>query len=246
MKKKIFALAFAVILCLSLMLPVSASNSRLVDDARLLPESEYNEVLAVLDEISERQQFDVVVHTTTSTNGQYIRDYADDYFDYNGYGFGSRYDGAILVIDMSSRDWWISGCGRGADNINSSVIDTIGDEITPYLSNGDYSTAMITFAEQCDKYCNGAPYNWFFGILLSVGIGFIIALIAVFSMKSKLKSVRFQPAAKDYLVAGSMNVTASRDMFLYRNVTRRAKPKENSGSHTSSSGRSHSGGGGSF
>lgn len=246
MKKKIFALVFAAILCFSLMLPVSASNSRLVDDAGLLTAEEYTEVLTVLNEISERQKFDVVVHTTNSTNGQYIRDYADDYFDYNGYGFGSSYDGAILVIDMGGRDWWISGCGRGVDNIDSSVIEKIGDEITPYLSSGDYRTGMITYAEMCDDYCNGAPYNWFFGIVISVGIGFAIALISVFSMKSKLKSVRFQPAAKDYLVPGSMNVTASRDIFLYRNVTRRAKPKENSSSHTSSSGRSHSGGGGSF
>lgn len=246
MKKKIFALVFAAILCFSLMLPVSASNSRLVDDAGLLTAEEYTEVLNTLNEISERQKFDVVVHTTNSTNGQYIRDYADDYFDYNGYGFGSKYDGAILVIDMGGRDWWISGCGRGVDNIDSSVIEKIGDEITPYLSSGDYSTGMITYAEMCDDYCNGAPYNWFFGIVISVGIGFAIALISVFSMKSKLKSVRFQPAAKDYLVPGSMNVTASRDIFLYRNVTRRAKPKENSSSHTSSSGRSHSGGGGSF
>lgn len=246
MKKKIFALFFAAILCLSLMLPVSASNSRLVDDAGLLTAEEYTEVLATLNEISERQKFDVVVHTTATTNGQYIEYYTEDYFDYNGYGYGSNYDGVILVIDMNTRGWSVSSSGKSEDYITSSAIDEIGDEITPYLSNGDYRTAMITYAEMCDKFSQGEPYNWFFGIVISVGIGFVIALISVFSMKSKLKSVRFQPAAKDYLVPGSMNVTASRDMFLYRNVTRRAKPKENSGSHTSSSGRSHTTGSGSF
>ncbi|MBQ7810328.1 MAG: hypothetical protein IJ346_05120 [Clostridia bacterium] len=88
----------------------------------------------------------------------------------------------------------------------------------------------------------------FFGIVFSLVAGFVIALISVLVMKGKLKSVRRQPAAKDYLVPGSMNVTSSRDIFLYRNVTKRAKPKESSGSstHTSSSGRSHGGGGGSF
>ena len=247
MKKKLFALLFAVILCVSFALPVSAANdTRLVDEAQLLTSSEAAEIESYLDEISERQKFDVVIHTTYDTNGQYIRDYADDYFDYNGYGFGSKYDGCILVIDMSGRDWWISGCGRGVENIDSETIDMIGEEITPYLSSGDYYDAMITYADLCDKYCDGSPYNWFFGIVFSLVVGFGIALISVFVMKGKLKSVRRQPAAKDYLVAGSMNVTSSRDIFLYRNVTRRAKPKENSGSHTSSSGRSHSGGGGSF
>lgn len=247
MKKKLFTLLFAAVLCLLLVLPVSAANdTRLTDDAQLLTSSDAAEVESYLDEISQRQKFDVVVHTTNTTNGQYIRDYADDYFDYNGYGFGSKYDGCILVIDMSQRDWWISGCGRGEANIDSDVIEHIGDEISPYLSSGDYYTAMITYADLCDDYCNGAPYNWFFGIVFSLVAGFVIGLIAVLVMKGKLKSVRRQPAAKDYMVAGSMNVTNSRDIFLYRNVTRRAKPKENSGSHTSSSGRSHSGGGGSF
>jgi len=65
-------------------------------------------------------------------------------------------------------------------------------------------------------------------------------------MKGQLKSVRFKSAASDYTKAGSMNVTESRDLFLYRTVSRREKPRENSGgssTHTSSSGRSHGGGG---
>ena len=45
-----------------------------------------------------------------------------------------------------------------------------------------------------------------------------------------------------------MKVDESRDIFLYANVTKRAKPKDNSSSstHKSSSGRSHGGGGGHF
>lgn len=51
--------------------------------------------------------------------------------------------------------------------------------------------------------------------------------------------------------AGSMNITESRDMFLYDTVTRTAKPKDNdsgggSSTHTSSSGSTHGGGGGKF
>ena len=69
MKKKIFALVFAAILCFSLMLPVSASNSRLVDDAGLLTAEEYTEVLNTLNEISERQKFDVVIHTFYGDSG---------------------------------------------------------------------------------------------------------------------------------------------------------------------------------
>jgi uncharacterized protein len=67
-------------------------------------------------------------------------------------------------------------------------------------------------------------------------------------MKGKLKSVRVQAGASGYVKTGSMNVTHRQDLFLYRDVNRTAKPKDSSGSstHTSSSGRSHGGGGGKF
>lgn len=72
-------------------------------------------------------------------------------------------------------------------------------------------------------------------------------------MKAKLKTVRFQAAAGNYMKnmkRGSLNVTESRDLFLYKTFTRTAKPKNNSSSgsstHTSSSGSTHGGGGGKF
>ena len=82
-------------------------------------------------------------------------------------------------------------------------------------------------------------------------MGFVLSLIIVGRMKAKLKTVRFQPAANSYMKAGSMNITESRDLFLYNTVTRTAKPKDNdsgggSSTHTSSSGSTHGGGGGKF
>ena len=69
-------------------------------------------------------------------------------------------------------------------------------------------------------------------------------------MKSKLKTVRFQAAANSYMKAESMNITESRDLYLYSAVTRTAKPKNDdsggSSTHTSSSGSTHGGGGGKF
>jgi uncharacterized protein len=71
-------------------------------------------------------------------------------------------------------------------------------------------------------------------------------------MKSKLKTVRYKAEANSYVRPGSMNITVSRDLFLYRTVAVSPKPKSNSDSdggsstHTSSSGSTHGGGGGSF
>jgi uncharacterized protein len=131
------------------------------------------------------------------------------------------------------------------------------------LSDGNYAAAFNTYAEQCDIFITQArtdtPYDrsslphkplsliW---IPISLVIGFVIALIAVGIMKSKLKTVRSQAAANSYVKDGSLNVTECRDVFLYCTVNRTERPKEDSSSgsstHTSSSGTTHGGGGGKF
>ena len=89
-------------------------------------------------------------------------------------------------------------------------------------------------------------------IIISVIAGLIIAFIITFAMKSKLKTVRSKYNASDYTVPGSMNITNSSDMYLYRTVSKVKIEKNDGGgsssssSHTSSSGRSHGGSSGSF
>jgi len=63
---------------------------------------------------------------------------------------------------------------------------------------------------------------------------------------SKMKTAVENDYAADYEKPGSKRLTVSRDMFLYSRVTKTEKPKNDSGSHKSSSGRTHGGGGGSF
>ena len=89
-------------------------------------------------------------------------------------------------------------------------------------------------------------FNIFGSIIISLVVGAVIALIVTLIMKGQLKSVRYQSAASNYLKAGSMKVTLSREFFLYRNVSKIKKADNNSGgssTHVSSSGRSHGGGG---
>ena len=64
-------------------------------------------------------------------------------------------------------------------------------------------------------------------LLICVAIGIVIGLITVLAMKSQLKSVRMQNQANNYMIPGSMHLTHSADIFLYRNVTRVAKPQNN-------------------
>ena len=86
---------------------------------------------------------------------------------------------------------------------------------------------------------------------IAVVIGIILAFITVSIMKSQLKSVRISTEAREYMKSDTLSITKHSDRFLYRNVTRTARPKNNTSSggggvHVGSSGRSHGGGGGKF
>ena len=266
MKRKLLSVLFAVVICFSAAIPVCAeeSLSRLMDDADLLTDSEETSLLSQLDNISENQEMDIVVVTTDSLEGYTPQEYADNVFDYCGYGIGDNRDGLLLLVSIEDNDWHISTSGYAITAFTDAGREYMSEQFLPYLSDGEYYKAFSTYADLCDQFITQAktdepydvgdlpkePFKIWFNVLIALGIGFVFAIIVVLYMKSKLKSVRFQPAASSYVRNGSMNVTQSGDFFLYSHLDRRARPKDNdsggSSTHTSSSGSTHGGGGGKF
>lgn len=270
-KKRVF-IYFMLFLCIIPSFPIFAAEMlpRLVDNADLLTDSEESALLGDLDEISERQQVDIVVVTVDSLEGASAMDYADDFFDYNGYGFGSERDGILLLISMEERDWYISTSGYGITAVTDAGLDYMSEKFVGYLSDGDYAEAFRAYAGMCDDFITQAdtgepydvgnmpknPFSIFIALAVSVGVGFVVALFAVTIMRWQLDSVSSQTAADSYIKSGSMQMTKSSDLFLYRHVDRRERPKESSSgssrssggsrTHRSSSGRRHGGRGGKF
>ena len=101
---------------------------RLVDNADLLSNEEEQSLLAQLDEISERQQCDVVIVTVDSLDGKEVVAYADDFYDYNGYGFGQDRDGVLLLVCMGEREYAISTTGFGIDDLTDYGLVYIEDQ----------------------------------------------------------------------------------------------------------------------
>lgn len=249
MKKRILAMIFVLALCFCTVIPAFAVDAdgfvseyeRVQDMAKLLSESEREALIKTLDELSERQKMDVIVVTTNTLDGKKPMEYADDIYDYCKYGYG------ITAFTDA-----------GIQYIGEQMVDDLGD--------GNYAAAFNTFAELSDDFITksreGEPYDksnlpkgplsivW---IVISILVGIGLAMFIVGRMKAQLKTVRFQAAAGDYMKSGSLNITESKDTFLYNTVTRTAKPKNTdsgssggSSTHTSSSGETHGGGGGKF
>ena len=263
----LFAALAALILAAALAVPAFAVEGgfadlyyRMFDDAEVLTEDEDNELEDALEELSLRQSFDVTIATIESmesVGADSMEQFADDLYDYCQYGYGPDMDGVLLLVSVG---------GYGISAFTDAGIQYLGQQMTPFMADGDYAGAFRTFVQWSDTYIDAAraghPYDVNnlpreplspMYLVLALGIGLVLAWVVVSVMKSQLRSVAFQENAASYVREGSMNLTNSRELFLYRDVQRtehvEAKDSDSSGgssTHTSSSGTTHGGGGGSF
>lgn len=253
--KKLLCLIFALLLVLPLC-SFSVEKKNLVDMALLLEDNERESLEEELGAISARYSVDVVILTVGTIGDKTAKEFADDFYDYNGYAD----DGILLLIAISEREWAISTSGDCIDTFEAGI-DFMADSMLGDLGAGEYHSAFLTFSSLCEDFlrkdAEGTPYRKgrmpgdtlpvlrfaFFSLL----IGFAAAFIVTFCMKKALKSIRRAENATFYIKKGSFALTESRDIYLYCRVTKVPKDSgSGSSSRRSSSGRSHGGGSGRF
>lgn len=276
MKHKLICLILCLLLLPSLFLSVGAEQQYVIDNADLMSSSEE----AALEEKAQalRQEYgmDVVILTVDTLDGKRPQDYADDYYDYNGYAN----DGVLFLLSMEERDWYISTKGNAIYALTDYGIQQVGESALPYLKSGDYYGAFDAFLAALptyfSAYSDGSPIDGYadtsgdyyhgdqedvvyyeqprhVSIWISIVIGAVIGGITVLIMRACMNTKRPQRSAGSYLNDSSYHLRTNRDLFLYSNVTKTRIQQESSSSggggssvHTSSSGSSHGGGGGKF
>lgn len=256
--KRIWMLLLTFSLLFALVIPVSAAEGtpKIVDKANLLSTSQQIELELMAQELVDRYEIDVVILTVDSLSGKDITKYADDYFDRNGYGVGKNHSGVLFMLSMENRDWAISTCGDAIEALTDYGQEQLMDKVLPQLGDDDYYEAFHTYLTELDVYFeayeNGEPIskerNVVLHILISLGIGLIVATITICIMRSGMKTTRPQRGAASYVRSGSYHLHNQKDMFLYSRTskTRRAESSSGSSTHRSSSGRRHGGSRGKF
>ena len=266
--KNIQRLLFATLLlfCMSTTSIAATDVSRVVDNGELLTDSQEKSLLELADQVSVKLDFDIVIITEAGLGGYTPRDYADDYFDYNGFGLGDNRDGVVLLVSMEERDWYISTSGYGITAFTDWGIDFIGDRIVDNLGAANYYEAFLDYINLTEEFVKesqaGNAYDtnhsyempktltdYLMNILLGFVIALIITIVVMLYLRMQLRSVANQYSASNYLKKESVNYTKKQDLFMYRNISRTEKPDDDGGgssTHTSSSGSSHGGGGGKF
>lgn len=244
----------------------------LCDNDNLLSADEKAEVSALLEKISEELKMSVVIVTEYSLSGSSAQDYADDFYDYNGYGCGDNRDGILLLVSLEERDYHISTCGYGITAFTDYGLGVIEDEFLGYLSDGDYCEAFESFANEVEILGMSARSGSIVdtnnkkpagnvkkginvkSLIICALIGTGLSCLIVFIIaKSSTKSVAFASGAQSYRQGEGLTLTEKKDHFIYKNVTKRYNPPAQTSSsgggsstHTSSSGSSHGGHGGKF
>lgn len=247
--------------------PIVENMPRVYDGAGLLSQSEIESLSNSLENLSNKYGADFAVVSTNSTSGADVQDYADDFYDYNGYAN----NGALFLIDMGSRQVTVSTAGSMIDILNDDVIERIYDDMMGYLQNGDYYRALKCFVEDADYFIernsqsgstdypvtNPKPKPRFTAqnAMLAAFVAALVTLVVYFVLRGQLKSVAVEHFARNYVVDRSFRITGYSDMFITSNVTRSPRPKDDDrgsghsggsfstshSSHTSSSGSSHGG-----
>ena len=259
MKKILFALFTTILFTVCAVSLFGAS--RLVDDANLLTASDKSSISSILDQISEQQQCDVIIVTVKSISDNYnisgdADAYAEDYFSENDYGYGDTKDGILLLISIADNDWAIHSNGFAGIAFTSAGKEHIMGEVTPLLAENNFNEAFTTFAKKSDTFLTqakkGKPYGegnlpgkgiTYVTVLISLGIGIILALIITTQMKSALKTVHQQTKADEYVHEGSMNITVKRETFLYKDIS---KTERQTSTNSSSGGGSNGSSSGKF
>lgn len=256
--KKIFLYTMLIFMALSMPVYAEFKNPSIIDNAGYLTQSELSELSARLDALREKYNYDVAIYTQTDMSGYDAMETADDIYDYNGYGAGETADGIMLYICKSRRQYHFTTCGKGMWAFTDNGLIYLEKKVVPYLSDNDCYGAFCEYIKQTDMLLGmaqkGKPFDrkQYGGMELVAIIAICIfapLLIAFIMMKMKLakmKTARENNYALNYMK--NKKITTSGDMFLFSNITktRREKSSSGSGSHTSSSGTSHGGRGGSF
>ena len=236
----IFLLLFAV-----LALPVSAKTAEVLDVAALLSPDEETDLAQRLATFESSYGLTVVLLTVPDLMGQPIVEFADNYYDNNRYSE----DGLLFLLDMGSRQWYISTSGRAIELLSDVDLMDIEDAVIPYFSEGRFYDGFSRFLDILPGYLSMEEESGgIFGTAILTGA--VIAVIVLLILRGSMNTKRSQSSAASYEVEGSYNLRRHQDLFLYSKVSKREKPKQNTGSgsstHRSSSGRSHGGRGGRF
>ncbi len=246
--------------------PKVNEEEKIYDFADLFTDSEEVELYNQVTSFISNTNLDMAIVTIDQNPKYTAQAYADDFYDYNYFGKESTCDGLLFLIDMDTREMYISTGGQAQliyddDYRRDGILDATYDKIV----EEDYYGCAQSFIEEASYYFNMgildtykdyhldemgnlvAPIFTSTNLTIIGVISLIISLIATGVKKSKHTTIKKATTAVEYMK--TKNLTQKLDNFLTTHTSSVYIPPSSSSSgggsshHSGSSGISHGGGG---
>lgn len=233
------------------------TTKKVYDYANVLSESEEENLKEKALEFIGKYNMDMALVTVKHHEKSTTQAYAQDFYDYNGFGVGDDSSGILFVIDFTFgyRDIYMTTTGSAINMYNDYRIEKILDSVaeekdeTYYnwfnafiISSTDYASMGIPKSEVIETKKNYIPL-----IMATLVLPTIVVLILIFKNRMIRKSVD----ANYYIKENSVIINNRNDSFITTHTTsvRISEPNSSNGSgggssiSHGSSGVSHGGGG---
>ncbi len=235
--KKILTILLVSVICVCSLISVSAYTDQYIFDfSESLSYSEIEELENTAQQIENNYGYCVMFCITDEdTYEGYEQNIYDTYTD--------NEDGIIFVHDLKNEMYYYYVTESAKSQFTATKISKMQNA---YDSNSSYFGGIedfyivtedllgqggIVIQNTEENYTTGIETtthtnNPVLTICICILVGMAIGFVIILSIASKNKSVRMQKNATEYTRPGSFVLTGNYDNFLYKNIDKKPKPKQ--------------------
>ncbi|MCR4690071.1 MAG: TPM domain-containing protein [Lachnospiraceae bacterium] len=230
------------------------TEERVFDYADLLSDAQENALRDYISSCEKKTSCDIVLVTLNEnigTDWNSVRDWADDFYDQNKFGYNKPCGDGVLLLDNwysfgdYKGDTWLSTCGKAESAYSSSDIDSLLDDVCENVNENPYE-AYHTYVKLVTDHMKPTTEKLRIPWPLLLGISLIISgfyfVINYFHADAKDTTT-----AMTYVAAAGPEIEKRTDTFVTKTVHKRKIETDSGGGggghHISSGGISHGGGG---
>lgn len=134
-----------------------SGQPRVFDQAGLFSETEIIQLEEKIVQCRKSTKMDVVIVSAYADGERSAEEYADDYYDYGGFGVGKKASGVLLLYYMDGPgqpggECYISTAGTMINMLTDERIESILDDVYGDLGNRDFAGAAEHFLEDVKAY----------------------------------------------------------------------------------------------
>ena len=175
-----------------------------------------------------------------------IGNFAEDFYNRYRLGEGEKRNGILLVLSMAERDYSLIAYGSDAHYAFTDYGKTVLENaFLDDFRRDDWNGGFSDYISGCEQLLSRAadgnpvdvPYESRSGIspelstCIIIGVPLLVSFGVCEGMKHRMKPVKPQSRADEYIVPGGIHFNLKRDVFVNRTVSRTVIRTENRDSH---------------